>query len=189
MSHRVGRFDLNMQHRQRVTGGGMLAQHPDEFSIAARVFMFVRLARGPVGITRRHYRHASVAKALPVSREAAALDDFRIGTGAIAASRRRHRQASTKMMNTNMQRRDAHGMADHMGLADLERIHQGDHVVARGVLAVFAPSFGDIGRRIAALAIGDAAVRREKCRICGSQVRQSPAYSLHEDRRALPASS
>ena len=49
-------------------------------------------------------------------------------------------------------------MADHMRLLDAERVHQRDDVGARDILAVTGRIVGHIGRRIAALAIGDAAM-------------------------------
>ena len=50
-------------------------------------------------------------------------------------------------------------MADDMRLADAERIHQRDDVAPRDILTVARRIGGDVGRRIAALAVGDATMR------------------------------
>ena len=100
----------------------MLAQHPDEFGIAARVLVLVRLPR-------RRRRHSArrrppwspSANILPVSREAALASSTscRIGARAVAAAGRRHRDAALGIMDADMQRgRRAHRMADDMRLVD-----------------------------------------------------------------------
>ena len=63
------------------------------------------------------------------------------------------------MMQADMHRGvGAHGMADHVRLLDAERIHECDDIGARHVLAVTRRIVRHVGRRIAALAIGDAAM-------------------------------
>ncbi len=79
-------------------------------------------------------------------------------------------------------------MADHMRLVDLERIHQRDNVVARDVLAVFSAVLRHIGRRIAALAVGDAAVHAREMphlRLPGAEV---ASIFMHEDNGRAAAS-
>ena len=53
----------------------------------------------------------------------------------------------------------AHGMAYDVRFGDAERVHHRDHIGAGGVLAVAGGIVGDIRGPIAALAIGDAAMR------------------------------
>ena len=49
-----------------------------------------------------------------------------------------------------------------MRLVDLQRIHDGDDVVAEHILGVLVGILRHVGRRVAALAVGDAAVRAGK---------------------------
>ena len=55
-------------------------------------------------------------------------------------------------------RRSAHGVPHHVRLIDAERIHHGDHIVAGDLLRVTAGIGRHVGRRIAALAVADAAM-------------------------------
>ena len=70
----------------------MLAQHPDEFGIAARILVLVRLPRRPVAVTRGRDRHGFVGEHLAGLARGGAhrLDLFRIGARTVAAAGRRH---------------------------------------------------------------------------------------------------
>jgi len=70
-------------------------------------------------------------------------------------------------------------MADDVGLVDFQRVHHRDHVVAGDVLLYLA-RLRHVGRRIPALAKGDAGWEREKCRICGSSTVVAGIF-MHED--------
>ena len=81
----------------------------------------------------------------------------------------------------------AHRMPDHMRLVDLERVHDRDDVVAEMVLAVSVRIVRDIGGRIAALAVADAAVRAREMahlRLPGAVV---AGIFMHEDDRRAAA--
>ncbi len=56
----------------------------------------------------------------------------------------------------------AHRVTDHMGLFDAERVHDRDHIASRNILPVARRIVRHVRRRIAALAVGDAAMRARK---------------------------
>ena len=135
----------------------------DEFRIAARILVFLRLARRP-------YRHRSPPpSAMPFSVNIFAVSAAcariacargRIGQRAPAATGRGHRDATLRMAHADMQRGiGAHRMADHMRFLDAERIHDARSRRRARCLGRSVPGRRNIGRRIAALAIGDAAMR------------------------------
>src|SRR5262245_44656367 len=92
------------------------------------------------------------------------------------------------MSNADVQRgQRAHRMADDVRLIDLEGIHDLGDVVAEAILAVFVGIAWNIGWRIAALAVSDAAVRAREAshlRLPGAVVRR--IFVHKDDRRALP---
>ena len=103
----------------------------------------------------------SSANILPVSAAIAFMASRlrRVRRRAPAAAGGGHRQAALRIADADMQRGvGAHRVADHVRLVDAERVHHGDHVVAGDVLRVAGGIGGHVGGRIAALAVGDAAV-------------------------------
>src|SRR5665647_2656781 len=73
-----------------------------------------------------------------------------------------------------------------MRSVDFKRVHQCDDVVARDVLAVAGAIAGNVGGRIAALAIGHAAVRPRKMphlRLPGAEI--AGIFMHKDDRRTL----
>ena len=117
----------------------MLGQHFDEVGVAARVFIFLRLARGAVGVTGAGHFHAFGLEHFAGHARGGArfLYYFRVGARAVAATGGGHRQAALCIMNADMQRGgSAHRMADDMRLVDLERIHQIDNVVALSLIHI-----------------------------------------------------
>ena len=86
-----------------------------------------------------------------------------------------------------MQRgRSPHRMADDVRSVDAERVHHRDDVIAEMILAVFAGIVGDIGRRIAALAVGDAAMRAREMPHLRLPAAPVAGIFMHEDdRRSL----
>jgi len=182
---------LQFTHGERMADRRMLGEHLGEFCEAARVLVLVSLARRAIGVARGGGRKVDRLEHLRRLARcgAALLDELGIGAGAVAATRRGHRQAALRIMNADMQGgRRAHGMADDVRLVDLQRIHQRDHVIAGDVLAVFGAVGRHVGRRIAALAIGDTAVRARKephLRLPGAIV---ACVFVHEDDwSALPS--
>ena len=111
-----------------------------------------------------------------------------IGRRAPAAAGGGHREAALREIHPDMQRGiGAHRMADDMRPVDLQRIHHADHVVARDVLRIHFRLFGNVGRRIAALAVGDAAMRARELaqlRLPGAIVCR--IFVDEDDRRAAP---
>src|SRR5215510_6604057 len=92
------------------------------------------------------------------------------------------------MSDTGKQRRQrAHRVADDVRSVDLERIHKRDDIVAEAILTVFVRIAGNIGRRIAALAVGDAAMRAREAPhlwLPGAVVGRILVHK--DDRSALP---
>ena len=167
----------------------MLAQHLGELGKAAWILVFVGLARGAVGIDRRGDFDALFGKHLAgLARLLAAfLDQFGIGAGAVAAARSRDRNAAFGVMNADMQRGGrAHRVADHMGFVDFQRVHDRDDVVPGDILAVFVAILGDVGRRITALAVGDAAMgAREMPHLRLPRAVVAGIFMHEDDRRPL----
>ena len=183
-------LELEIEHGLRVTLRRMLGQHAGEFGVAARVLVLLRLPHRRVGVFRRRRRDAFLGEHL------AGLGGERLHRLALlgigvepqpqpAATTERQRSGA---LDADMQRGvGAHRVADHVRLVDLERVHQRQHVVARDVLAVARRLFRHVGGRIAALAVGDAAMRaREIAHLrlpaCGSRrhirARRRPAVPL-----------
>ena len=175
---------LQIQHRQRVALRGMFGQHLDELGIAARVFVLLGLARRAVGIVRRRSGEILDLEHLAgfARRGAHLLDDLRVGARAIAAAGGCYRDAALRIMDADMQRgRRAHRMPHHVRSLDFERIHQRDYIVARDILTVLRAIFRHVGGRIAALAVGDAAVCARKephLRLPGAPI---AGIFMHED--------
>src|SRR6187551_2892319 len=92
------------------------------------------------------------------------------------------------MPDADVQRRQrAHRMADDVRLIDPERVHNGDDVVVEAILTVFVRIVWNIGWRIAALAVGDTAVRARETPHLGLPGAVVRRIFMHEDdRRALP---
>ena len=142
--------------------GRMLREHAGELGPAARILVLVRLPHRRVGIFCRGGRDAFLGEHLAgLGRQRLhRLALLRIGRRAPAATRRRDRHAALRIADADMQRGiGAHGMADHVRLLDLERIHQRNDVVARNILRIARRVGRHVRRRIAALAEGDAAMR------------------------------
>ena len=140
-------------------------------------------------IWRRRLRIGSSANILPVSAASAFMASRCLASG---VEPQPQPAATTEMqrvgrIDADMQRGvGAHGVADDMGLVDLERVHQRDDVVAEDVLAVARAVFRHVGGRIAALAEGDAAVGARKVPHLRLPAAPVAGIFVHEDDRRAP---
>src|SRR4249919_1691575 len=181
---------LQIDHGQRVTMRRMFAEDLHEFGITARILVLMGLTRRAVGVTRCGGPDVSRGKHLAgLSRcRAGILHDLLVRARSVAAACGRHRNAALRMSDADVQRRKrAHRMADDVRFVDLERIHHGDDVFVEAILAVFVRVVWNIRWRIAALAVGDAAVRPRETphlRLPGAVVCR--IFMHEDDRRALP---
>src|SRR5581483_2560381 len=183
-------LELQVEHGLRVAFRRMFGEHARELRKAARILVLESLPHRRIGIFRSGGDDALFREHLPGlgghRLHRFALRD--VGRRAPATAGSGHRDASLRVPHAHMQRRvGAHGMADDVRLRELECIHERDDVVARDVLPVPLGIARHIGRRIAALAVGDAAMRAREMPQLRLPAAIVAGIFVHEnDRRALP---
>jgi hypothetical protein len=169
--HRVGEVvqrraaSLIALHREGRAGVGVRSQLPRELGEAARVLAQVLQPRGAVAVGGHQLRHAVAPdrrRALHALALPRAVDR---GVRARAHAHQRERQRArrggvARVLHAEVQRREgAHRAADHVRLAQLQRVEHRDDVVALALLLVVLRALRHVARRIAARVVGDAAVR------------------------------
>src|SRR5580704_346312 len=141
----------------------MFGQLRDEFLETARVLHFQLLAAGPRAVDRRKLRCAvgfpTFGDDFDLMLELRAL----VRLGAHAGGADYDREGAFRIEHTEMQRRKtAHRQTDDVSLVDLEVIEDVDGVIDRAPLRVHRDGVRNVGRRIAARIVCDAAIATAK---------------------------